>query len=47
MTHWNHACFVRFGVRVTDFKPRQTTVDVAPRGLGIGTYRFRESRNSI
>lgn len=38
MTHWNHACFVRFGVRVTDFKPRQTTVDVAPRGLGMESF---------
>ena len=38
MTVWNQACFVRLGVRVTDFKPRLTTADVAPPLRGMETF---------
>ena len=37
-TVWNHACFVRLGVRVTDFKPRLTTADVAPPVRGMESF---------
>jgi len=38
MTIWNQSCFVRLGVRVTDFKPRLTTADVAPPLRGMETF---------
>lgn len=37
-TVWNHACFVRLGVRVTDFKPKLTTADVPPVIRGIESF---------
>ena len=38
MSVWNQSCFVRLGVRITDFKPRLTTADVAPPLRGMETF---------
>ena len=37
-TVWNHSCFVRLGVRITDFKPRLTTADVSPPVRGMESF---------